>query len=159
MIGVRTGKLKFEKRFTLDPKSEEKDFDSSIGNPWDDKDGNHWRIIEFEGRLWKGNEFSISTVFKNGSIDMVEMMQVSGKLGEGWDDFKEESELKRKKVHDAILDEVLGEKRDFKWGYVDSNYDRRVGCATLKVHYGKRPEPKPEPIVENVQPGIIRGSF
>jgi len=149
MISPKLGKLKFDKRFTLDPKSKEKDFDSKVGNAWDDKDGNHWRIIEFEERTWKGNEFALSAIFKNGIIDMVEMMQISGRLGEGWDDFNSESELKRKKVHDAILDDALGEKRDFKWGHVNSNNDPKVGCATLQVIYSKRPEPKPEPVVEN----------
>lgn len=149
MINPRSGKLKFDKRFTLDPKSEEEGFDSSFGSAWDDKEGIHWRIMEFNGPSWKGNEFSVSAIFKNGLIHMVELMQISGKLGEGWDDFNEESELKRKKAHDAILDETLGEARDFKWGFVSSNYNPKLGCATIEVTFGKRPLPKPEAVEAN----------
>lgn len=138
MINPKSGRLKFEDKFTLDPKSEEGKFDSPLGNAWDDKEGTHWRIINFDGHTWKGNEFSVSAIFKNGLIQMVELMQTSGKLGEGWDDFKNESELKRKKVHDAILDNALGEAREFKWGSAGSNYDPKVGCATLQIVYEKR---------------------
>lgn len=144
MINPKSGRLKFEDGFALGPRSDERKFNSPFSNAWDDKEGNHWRIMEFNGHQWNGNDFTVSAVFKNGSAQKIEVMLISGKLGEDWSEFKKESEMKRKKAHDTILDDALGVKRDFNWGHVCSNYDPRSGFATLEVIYGKRSAPKAE---------------
>jgi hypothetical protein len=52
-----------------------------------------------------------------------------------WDNWNEESEIKRKEIYENWLTKNIGSKRKFSWGTIGAYYDPRSGTSAMNIKY------------------------
>lgn len=79
-----------------------------------------WTVIAWfhEQRLWQ-----------------VTLMSTRAEFGAGWGDWSRNRELARRDFHDAWLREVLGPRRSFAWGTVNSLFDMKSASSSITLHF------------------------
>jgi len=91
------------------------------------------RIIILEKQqVIDGNKYMAMLFFRNNIIYMLSLVCCE-------EQYSEENEKERKKLHDRILEKygVIG-KAEYAWGTVSSEYDGRSNCCSINfVFYGE----------------------
>lgn len=93
-----------------------------------DQDG--IRIITLDGaQVIDGRQYLVDLFFSEGRIYCLSLMNCEK-------EFTWETEKERKTLHDAILAEYeIGEKEEFDWGKIVSNFDSRSTVSEIKFFY------------------------
>lgn len=88
------------------------------------------RIIYLDGpQRIDDRNYLVSLFFRNGTIYMVSFLCCD-------EEFSERDEPKRKRLHDAILDELgLRPQERFPWGTISSDYDARSNLSSINIVY------------------------
>jgi hypothetical protein len=88
---------------------------------------------------WRNQLFIVTVHFVGWTTAAIQVnLSASGPIT-SWETWSEESELRTKAAHDALLSEVLGERRSFSWGNVSSAYDQRSCNSSIFISYRASP--------------------
>jgi hypothetical protein len=82
--------------------------------------------------------FAWSVWFRASVLLRVSIQCASPAFGSSWSDWSENRELARKRVHDSLLQQSLGQDwchKHFTWGRVESLYDSKGGFSSIVVTY------------------------
>jgi hypothetical protein len=91
---------------------------------------------QLRGEYVSGLTFLVALDFRGEELAMISLADANKAFGAGdWSQWTEEKELARKQSHDRWLDAQLGERRNFPWGKVFSEYDARSGASTIGICY------------------------
>lgn len=82
-----------------------------------------------------GLNFIIILFFYGQDLNRIDMLNSNPQFGETWNDWSEEKELQRKESHEKWLDKIIGSKRNFSWGNIDSVYDQKSGTSLIIITY------------------------
>lgn len=76
-----------------------------------------------------GINYMVTLFFRNNKIYMLSLVCCK-------EQYAEENEKERKKLHDQILAQYgITEKKEFAWGTVSSDYDARGNCSSINFLY------------------------
>lgn len=97
--------------------------------------GNYdYRVYRIEGEIGGRRSGAILT-FKKGMLEVVSLA-ISLREDEAWNTWKPEDEVRRKALHEKLLQEWLGSgSYQFSWGSVHSLVDSRSGAAEIVIKY------------------------
>jgi hypothetical protein len=87
---------------------------------------------------WRNQLFFVTVHFRGWATAGIQIMLSASEFGTSWETW-EEDELRRKTAHDALLSEVLGERRSFSWGNVSSEFNQRSCCSSIFTSYRASP--------------------
>jgi hypothetical protein len=91
---------------------------------------------QLRGEYASGLSFLVALYFRGEELAMISLADADPTFGAGdWSQWSEEKEQARKQSHDRWLNAHLGERRDFPWGKVFSEYDSKSGASTIGVCY------------------------
>ena len=105
---------------------------------WDDRDGRRWTRLTLHPITHGCRIFHATLTFCDGVLFSARFGISDGRLGTGWSDWSEEREIQRKSEHDLFLDKVLGARRDYPWGTVWSEFDRKSASSSFGVNYNQQ---------------------
>ncbi len=80
-------------------------------------------------------DFIVILHFKGEQLTGVSLTHARERESRSWANWSKEAELARKEIHDEWLARVLGRKRKFHWGSVESVFDPRSGASEIIVSY------------------------
>lgn len=88
------------------------------------------RIIYLDEKYIIDNrKYIISLFFRNGKIYMVSLICCDK-------EFSEKDVVKRKKMHDDILNELgINQNKEYTWGKISSDYDARSNVSSIDIIY------------------------
>lgn len=88
------------------------------------------RIIYLdEKHIIDNRKYIISLFFRNGKIYMVSLICCDK-------EFSEKDAVKRKKMHDDILNELgINQNKEYTWGKISSDYDARSNVSSIDIIY------------------------
>jgi hypothetical protein len=107
-------------------------------NGWGDRDGRRWTILTLHPSTYGYRMIHATLTFCDDALFSARLGISDGRFGTGWSDWSEEKEIQRKSEHDLFLDEVLGERREFPWGTVWSEFDRKSASSSFGVNYNQQ---------------------
>jgi hypothetical protein len=84
------------------------------------------------------HQFAWSLSFRGSVLQSVSIACVDAEFGSSWSDWSAERELARKRLHDSLLESVLGagwQQQQFTWGTVYSAFDEKSGGSNIGVTY------------------------
>lgn len=141
MIDIKTGNITFEKDFVINQKS---DFDSvssmELGEFQEIDDmGNGWIWLRIKNISNSGYFFNMSIAFKNQILKELNFIVSDKKfdLNPNWSDWSEKEELKKLKKYQNWLKKEIGNKREFDWGQIWSDYDPKGGFSSIGLRYNE----------------------
>lgn len=74
-------------------------------------------------------KYIVSLFFRNGKIYMVSLICCDK-------EFSEKDEVKRKILHDGILNELgINHQKKYSWGKISSDYDARSNVSSINIMY------------------------
>lgn len=95
---------------------------------YDNQDG--IKIIYLnEQQIINDKKYIVSLFFRDRKIYMVSLICCDK-------EFSEQDERKRKKLHDAILNELgINQQMEYSWGKISSDYDSRSNLSSINIIY------------------------
>ena len=138
MINYSEGQIVFSSEFTVSKLTTPND----IVNYFTDKKlgcrdlGNGWKHYTISNIQLKDTYFNMTFYFDNDVLKMTSFI-VSDKpiLESSWDDWSEESELKKLDYYNNWLTNEIGINRKFEWGTIGAYYDNKGGFSSIVLKY------------------------
>ena len=82
-----------------------------------------------EQQIMDNRKYIVSLFFRNGKIYMVSLLCCDK-------EFSEKDEVKRKILHDDILNELgINHQKKYSWGKISSDYDARSNVSSINILY------------------------
>lgn len=88
------------------------------------------RIIDLdEKQIIDNRKYIVSLFFRNGKIYMVSLICCDK-------EFSQKDAVKRKNIHDDILNELgINQNKEYTWGKISSDYDARGNVSSIDIIY------------------------
>ncbi|MBD0401029.1 hypothetical protein [Flammeovirga sp. EKP202] len=100
----------------------------------DYKNGYKWinlKEVELPGAF-----FHFNFCFKNDQLDFIDFgFSLLSELKKTWADWTEANELRKKELYERWLTDNLSQRRKFKWGNIETDYDPKGGTARIMIKY------------------------
>jgi hypothetical protein len=135
-IDRTTGQVELES-VTLGPFTDRRSFlDTAPGIASRNSVNNRqWSTYTFSTNESEG-DFVINVVFCEDSLSEIRLSK--GDSTSSWSDWSQNRELNRKKIHDRLLMQVLGEgPYRYSWGEVMSIFDEKAGASEVIIRYNR----------------------
>jgi len=139
MIDKETGNIIFDKDLVINIKS---DFDSvskmGLGESQDVDDiGNGWIWLRIKNISNSGYFFNISFAFKKQILKELCIIVSDKKFDSdsNWTDWTEQKELDDLVFYKDWLNKEVGKQREFDWGQIWADYDRKGGSSSIGLRY------------------------
>lgn len=82
-----------------------------------------------DSQIIDNRKYIVSLFFRNGKIYMVSLICCDK-------EFSEKDEVKRKILHDDILNELgINHQKKYSWGKISSDYDARSNVSSINILY------------------------
>ena len=82
-----------------------------------------------DSQIIDNRKYIVSLFFRNGKIYMVSLICCDK-------EFSEKDEVKRKILHDDILNELgINQQMEYSWGKISSDYDARSNVSSIDIMY------------------------
>ena len=82
-----------------------------------------------DSQIIDNRKYIVSLFFRNGKIYMVSLICCDK-------EFSEKDEVKRKILHDDILNELgINHQKKYSWGKISSDYDARSNVRSINILY------------------------
>ena len=82
-----------------------------------------------DSQIIDNRKYIVSLFFRNGKIYMVSLICCDK-------EFSEKDEVKRKILHDDILNELgINHQKKYSWGKISSDYDARSNVSSIDIMY------------------------
>ena len=141
MIDINTGNITLNKDFIINRNS---NFDSvrklELGEIQEVDDmGNGWIWLRIKNILVSGEYFNISFAFDNLKIKELSFIVSDKKfnLESKSTDWNEQKESEKLKMYQDWLKKKIGSQRQFNWGEIWTDYDKKGGCSSIGLRYNK----------------------
>lgn len=86
-----------------------------------------------------GQPFFVALYFYGQQLESVDLAHSTEEFGASWDDWSEEREVRRKRLHDDWLRGQTGHASQvYEWGEVSSDYDPRSGRSSIVIRYSRQ---------------------
>ena len=127
MIDLKKGTVKIADDLSISPNYTFDEFKKT--SFYNTQDG--VRVIDLDNQQFciDGTNYLVSFFFRDNKICVLSLLCCE-------EQYSEENEKERKKLHDVILKKygVIG-KKEFTWGRVSSDYDARGNCSSINFLY------------------------
>ena len=139
MIDIRTGNITIDTNLTINQNS---DYDSvskmNLGEIQEVDDmGNGWIWIRTKNIMISGYFFNISFGFNNNRIKELYFVLSESRfyINSDWSDWSEKKELENLEFYNDWLKKDIGSQREFDWGQVWADYNRKGGFSSIGLRY------------------------
>lgn len=139
MIDNKTGYITFDNKRIINQNSDlESIANMGLGESQEVDDmKTGWIWLRIKNIMSSGYFFNISFAFNNSRLRELNFVMNNQKydLDENWSDWSDKKELENLKFYQDWLQKEIGSQRNFDWGQVWADYDRKGGSSSIGLRY------------------------